>query len=70
MKRYGGGQSGKLTVWLRSGFTGDRNAQGVGGESADGEEGEDDFEEHDDRDCREKEQITAAPGLRSWKWER
>ena len=58
--RYGEGPSGKLTLW----FTGGRNAQGVDGEGTDGEEGEDDFEEHDDGDCREKEQITAAPGLR------
>ena len=62
--RCGQGPSGKLTVWLWSGGTGDRNGQGADGESTDGEEGEDDFAEHDDRDCRENEQMTAAPGLR------
>ena len=68
MIRYGEKQSGKPTLWLRSGLTGDRNAQGVDGEGADGEEGEDGIEEHDYRDCREEERMTAAPGLRFWRW--
>ena len=49
--RYGKRLSVKLTLWL----TGDRNGQGVDGGGTNGEEGENDFEEHDDRDCREKE---------------
>jgi len=55
---------GKLTVWLRSGGAGDRNGQGVDGESPDEEEGESGLEEHDDMECREEEQITTAPGLK------
>ena len=66
MTRYGKGLSVKLTLWL----TGDWNGQGVDGEGTNGDEGENYFEEHDDRDCREKEQITAAPGLRFWRWKR
>jgi hypothetical protein len=42
---------------------GDGNGQSVGGESTDGEGGESDFGEHDDIKCREKKQITTAPGL-------
>ena len=61
---YGEQLSGKLTIWLRSWSTGDRGAQGVDGECADGEEGEEGFGEHDDRVCRKREQITTAPGLR------
>ena len=49
-----GERSRKLTSWLRNGFTGDRNAQGVDVESAENEGGEGDFEEHDDMECREK----------------
>ena len=67
---YSGQLSGKLTVWLGSGSTGHRGAQSVHGESADGEEGEEDFGEHDDRNCREKEQITTAPGLKFGRLER
>ena len=67
MTRYGEVPSGKLTVWLRSGFTDHRNAQGVDGEGTDREEGKNDFEEHDDRNCREKGQITVAPGQRFWR---
>ena len=55
---------GVLTFWLRSGGTGDRNDQGVDGEGGDDEGGESDFGEHYDRECRKKEQITTAPGLR------
>ena len=61
--KYGGERSGKLTLWLRKGFTGDRNGQGVDVESAEEERGKSGFGEHDDRDCREREQITTAPGL-------
>ena len=53
-KRYGGERSGKLTIWLRSGLTGDRDVQGVDGESTDGEEDENDFGEHDDGERREE----------------
>ena len=53
----------KLTVWLRSGRTGNWNGQGVDVERTDGEEGESGFGEHDDKNCREEEQITTAPGL-------
>ena len=70
MTRYGGEISGKLTVWLRGGLSGDRNGQGIDGESADGEEGEDGFGEHDDRYCRKKERITTAPGLKFGRSER
>ena len=44
----------KLTLWLRNGLAGDRNAQGVDIESAENEGGEDGFGEHDDTECREK----------------
>jgi len=64
MIRYGRERSGKLTFWLGSGLTGNRNAQGVDGKSTDGEGGENDFGEHDDMECRRKEQITTAPGLK------
>ena len=57
-------RSGKLAFWLRTGRTGDRIGQGANGESADGEEGENGFGQHDDRECREGEQITTAPGLK------
>ena len=63
MTRCGEGPSVKLTLWL----TGDRNAQGVDREGTDDEEGGNDFEEHDDMDCRGKEQITAPLGLRFWR---
>ena len=62
--RCGKEQWGKLTIRLRSGLSGDRNGQGVDGESADGEGGENRFEEHDYMGCREKEEITMAPGLK------
>jgi len=39
---------GELTLWLRSRGAGDRNVQGVDGESPDDEEGESSFGEHDD----------------------
>jgi len=52
--RYGRERSGRLTFRLRSRGTGDRNGQGVDGDSADDEGGESDFGEHDDRECREK----------------
>ena len=57
-------RSGKLTLWLRSGGAGDRNSQGIDGESPDEESSENGFGEHDYRECREEEQITTAPGLR------
>ena len=47
-------QSGKLTLWLRSGGPGDRNGQGVDGESSDPEEDENGFGEHDVVECREE----------------
>ena len=56
-------RSGRLTVWLRNGRPGDRDGQGVDGESPDCEEGESNFEEHGYMKCREEEQITTAPGL-------
>ena len=52
---------GELTLGLRNRRTG---GQRVDGESPDGEEGESSFEEHDDMECREEEQITAAPDLK------
>jgi len=57
--RYGEERCGKLTFWL----TGDRNGQGVDIESAKDEGNGGGFGEHDDRECREKKQITTAPGL-------
>ena len=57
------GTIGKAHGLAGSGFTGDRNGQGVDGECADGEENEDGFGEHDDRECRKREQKTEAPGL-------
>ena len=57
-------RSGKLTLWLRSGGAGDRNGQGVDGESSNEEGGENGFGEHDDVECRGEEQITTAPGLK------
>ena len=45
------GRSGKLTLWLRNGLTGDWNGQGVDTESAEDEGGEKGFGEHDDREC-------------------
>ena len=57
-------RSGTLTLWFRSRGAGDRNGQGVDGESPDEEEGESSFGEHDDMECREEEQITTAPGLK------
>ena len=61
---YDEGRSKKLTVWLGSRGTRDRNGHGVDVESAEGEEGESGFGEHDDRDSRDKEETIAAPGLR------
>ena len=52
-------RSGKLTIWVGSGGTGDGNDQSVDGESPDSEEGENGFVEHD-----EEEQTTTAPGLK------
>ena len=66
MIEYSEGPSVKLTLWLMNHC----NAQGIDGEDTDGEEVENDFYEHDDRDCCEKEQITAAPGLMFWRWKR
>jgi len=63
-------RSGKLTLWLRNRGAGDRNSQGIDGESADGEEGENDFGEHDDMECRKEEQIITAPGLKFRRLER
>ena len=58
-------RSGKLAFgWLGNGGTGDRNGQGIDGESADGEEDKNGFGEHDDGGCCEEEQITEAPGLK------
>ena len=57
-------RSGKLTLWLRSRGAGDRNGQGIDGDSPNDEEGENSFEEHDDVSCREEEQMITAPGLR------
>jgi len=62
--RCGRERPGKLTLWLGSWGAGDRNAQCVDGESADGEEGENGFGKHDDMECRKGEQITRAPGLK------
>ena len=62
--RYGGERSGKLTLWLRSGGTGDRNGQCVDVENAECEEGESGFGEHDGVECREKDEKITAPGLR------
>ena len=64
MMRYGKEGSGKLTLWLRSGLTGDRNSQGVDVESAEDEGSKGGFAEHDDKECRKKKQITTAPGLK------
>jgi len=61
---YSRERSGKLTFRLGSGLTGNRNAQSVGVQSAEDEVGEGGFGEHDDMECREKEQITTAPGLK------
>ena len=47
-------RSGKLTLWLGSWGAGDRNGQGVDGESADGEEGKNSFGEHGDMERREE----------------
>jgi len=52
---------GKLTSRLGSRRTGDRNKQGVDGESANGEEVESGFGEHDGSSI--VEEITTAPGL-------
>ena len=54
------GRPGKPTFWLRSADYGNR--QGVDVESSE-EEGESDFGEHDDRGCREREEVTTALGL-------
>ena len=40
------------------------NGQNVDPECADGEENDNGFGEHDDAECRKREQITTAPGLR------
>ena len=64
MTRHGKERSGELTFWLRSGFTGDGDTQGVGVESAKGEERESGFGEHDDNECREEERIITAPCLK------
>ena len=61
--RWGVGRSGKLTFWLRSRRTSDGNGHGVDRKSTNGEGSESDFGEHDDRECRKKEQMTTAPGL-------
>ena len=67
MMRSGKGRSSReLTFWLRSWRPGDREGQGVDGDSADDEGDESGFGEHDYRERREKEQITTAPGL--WLW--
>ena len=58
-----GKRSGKLKR-VRSGFTSDRDGQGVDVEGADDEGDESGFGEHDDGECREKEQRMTAPGLR------
>ena len=42
---------------------GDRNGQYADGERTDEESGENGFMEHD-RECREEEQTTTAPGLK------
>ena len=55
---------GKAHSLAGSGFTGDWNGQGVDGECADGEGNEDGFGEHNDRECRKREQKTEAPGLK------
>ena len=57
---YGGERSGKLTL---SRFTGDRNGQGVNVENTEEEGSESGFGELDNRECREEERITTAPGL-------
>jgi len=62
--RYSRERSRKLTLWLRSRGTGDRNVQGIDGECADGEEDESGFGEHGDRECCEEEQMTMTPGLK------
>ena len=54
MVKHGVGRSGKLTLWFRSGLTGDRNAHGIDVESAEEEEGEGGFGEHDGIECRKK----------------
>ena len=50
-------------MWFRRGGTGDRNGQGVGGESSNNEGDENEFGEHDE-EFREEEQIIMALGLR------
>ena len=62
--RYGRERSGKLTLWLRSGLTGDWNGQGVDVQSAKDEGGKNGFGEHDVGVCRGEERVTMAPGLR------
>jgi len=63
-------RSGKLTLWLRSRGARDRDGHGVDGDGPDGEEGENSFEEHGDTECRDEEEMTTAPGLKSGRCER
>ena len=60
---YGRKRSGKLTR-LGSGFTGDRDGQGVGVENAEDEGDKGSFGEHGDSECRERGMILTAPGLK------
>ena len=52
-------------VW-RPALPGDGNGNGrnVDAECADGEESDDGFGEHHDEECRKREQMTTAPGLK------
>ena len=68
--RCDGERSGKLTLWLRGWGAGDRNVQGIDGESPEEEEGESSFEEYHDMERLEEEQITMAPGLKFGRYER
>ena len=43
---------------------GDGDGRNVDRESADDEESENGFADHDDRECRKREQLITAPGLR------
>ena len=49
---------------------GDGNGQNVGRESADDEESENGFADHDDRECRKRERIATAPGLKLHRYEK
>ena len=68
--RDGGERSRKLTFWLRSGLSGDVSGHGVDVESAEDEGDDNCFGKHDDREYREEEQITTAPGPKFWRSER